>query len=92
MSIEITHVRLQGTRDRLEAITRYRWRGLQSGLVGTDTMAELVTWMRQGLQVFIGRGVQQVPVVVAERLGAEPYLWTYANGARNNDLLALPRF
>lgn len=93
MSIEITHVRYSGAQKTHESINNYKWRGRETGEVGSSDKQTLVAWVDDNGIAYAGSGAQQVRVgAVHPTSGASPYLRTYADETWSNNLLALPTF
>lgn len=92
MSVEITHIRLNGEKETHECISEFKWRST-SGNAGHSTKNAMVDWIKnQNGKAYVGSGPQRRPVGVVHPKYGLPYLRTYADGQWTNNLLALPRF
>lgn len=92
MSIEITHVRFGSTRRTEDEIVAYKWRGIESGEVGSSDKPTLVAWVKQNGKAYVGSGADRVHVTVEEPGDRQPYLRTYADGKWTNNLVNLDTF
>lgn len=91
MSVEITHVRLDGNAVDENAIVRYKWRGEQSGEVGESDKPTMVAWLDNGGVAWVGSNPRARAVAV-HPLGEAAYVRTVADQAYTNNLLELDRF
>lgn len=77
-----------------EHISDVKWRNPSTGATGESTRAAMVTFVDDGNQAKVQNqqgGVDATVGVVRPSTGS-PYLRTYADGAWNNNLLALPQY
>ena len=71
-------------------IESLRWRNPETGQTGQSTRGEMVSWINEGGQAYVIVGSLRVGVRVVNV--APPYVQTYADGAWQDNLLALPRY
>lgn len=90
--IRCTHIRLGGGTYH-EHITHIAWTNPANGATGTNTRAEMVTFVEGGGQAYCqdARGNKAFLRVRVSAAGNK-YVQTYADGIWTDNLLALPRF
>lgn len=92
MSIQITHIRLNGGNSH-EHIVSYQWRNHSDGNAGASDKPTMVAWVdRPENHAFVGGGATRSEAGVVRPQPGQPYLRTYADGQWNNNLLSLPHF
>lgn len=90
--IYITHIRMSapGARGH-DRIAHVQWRNPATNKTGTNSVQEIVDWIRNENGVAkVTDGQRTVDVIVVD--GRPPYLRTVADGAYTDNLLALPTF
>jgi len=92
MSIEITHVRFDGPQKTHEAISHFKWRGIETAQVGSSDKQTLVAWVDDNGTAYVGSGTRQVKVGSVHPENSADYLRTYADGTWSNNLLSLATF
>lgn len=91
MSIRITAVRLTGGNSH-EHITNLWWVNPATGESGSNTRAEIVSWIdNQNGHAFVDAAGRRVDVLVVTPPSGSKFLRTFADGVWQNNLLALPR-
>lgn len=92
MAIRIAKVRLSQGGFAHEHITDIMWVSYDDGALGTNTTAEIVTWLDDAGRAFVESASTKVEVGVVRPARSRPYLRTFANGVWTDNLLSLPRF
>jgi len=91
MSIRITAVRLTGGNTH-QHITRLWWTNPANGKSGTNTRAEIVSWIEdENGKAYVDEAGRGVDVLVVTPTTGPKYLRTNADGVWANNLLELPR-
>ena len=90
--IYITHIRMSAPDARgHDRIVQVKWRNPADNKTGTNTVQEIVDWIRNEKgQAKVTDGRRTVDVIVVD--ARPPYLRTVADGAFTDNLLALPTF
>lgn len=93
MSIQVTHVRFNGSIKTHESIVRYKWKSDQDGNVGDNDKPSMVAFIDDAKgAVHTGTGANSAAVGVVREANVQPFLRSYADGKWNNNLVNLPTF
>jgi Protein of unknown function (DUF3892) len=92
VTLEISHVRYAGTAKNHESIVAYKWRDDATLNVDSSNKPNMVQWIDEGGQAFVGSGSDRVKVHTVHPQFGQPYCQTKSDGKWSNNLLALPTF
>lgn len=91
MAIEITHVRLSGSRKIEEEIIRYRLKTIGKGPVGESDKPSLVAWVETNSgAAFVESGAERFEITVLRPSNGQPYLRARARGSWMNGPMRMP--